>query len=160
MGIRQALKALVIIQESIAISENDRLDIPGLEIDEAKIQKAFRTVPSRDESGLPTTPCIINTWTVQNTLRSSGLLETIYDIHMQLFIDNADQDIAADIAGAFWDAINLSFDTVEGMTLNGTISHSNLTGGTPTLVGLPWGGKPYTGLDMHLQIFIKQVSNR
>lgn len=159
MGIKQALDALVIIEESIFIPEDVRLSIEGLTVEDAKIKKAYRTIPKESDS-INDPPAILNIWSASEVLRSSGLLETIYNINMQLFILDTGQDRAADIANAFWDAINAKFDTVVGMTLNGAISHSNLSGASPTLVGWNKFGGPFIGLNMYLEIFIKQVSNR
>jgi len=147
MGIAAALNALVEIQESISIV------LPSGEPE--RVKKAYKTVPAESDM-LPTTPCVINIWSADPLIESSGLVEIFYDVRMQLFIRNAKQDVGADIANLFWDAFVAKFVTLDGKTLMGNISHSTLSGGSPTLVGWERAGGPYVGLDMHLNLSTKQ----
>lgn len=147
MGIYEALNELVIIQKSIVTNKPDFQE-------QFQIKEAYPTVPPADNL-LPTTPCMINSWSVAPIIQQGGLVEQAFDIRMQLFIRNAKQDVGAMIANAFWDAFVAKFVTIEGKLLNGTIAQSTLSGGTPTLVGWERAGGPFVGLDMHLDITIK-----
>jgi len=145
VGIRDTLVYLQALQETIEITEPRAM----------RVIRAYHTIPA-EASELPDTPCFINTWTLLPLIRMPGLLETEYDIHMQLAILDADQSYAAEIAGAFMDAIIAKFNT--NLTLGGTISHHDLTGGSPTLVNITWG-KTFVGLDLHLHVYIKEPIN-
>lgn len=160
MSLLEAMRALQEIERSIFIPESVRETIEGLTVEGAQIQDAYLTVP--DESvGFPTVPCFQNIPTVSEIRRTSGLLETDYNVNIQLFIRDSQQARGSLIALAFWDAINIKFDVAETITLNGTVSNSQaLTGASPTLVGWQKSGGPFVGLNLNLQFTIKQVSER
>lgn len=160
MGLLQALQALRAIELAITIPEDVRLTIEGLSEDGAKIQEAYLTIP--DESiATPTVPCFLNIYTVLDTRRTSGLLETDYNVNIQLLVRDSQQGRGALIATAFWDAINAAFDTAAVITLNGTVSNSgSLVGANPTLVGWAKSGGPFVGLNLNLGFTIKLQSDR
>lgn len=160
MGLLQALQALAEIEESIFIPEDVRETIEGLTVEGAKIQKAYVIVPDENDS-MPTTPAFQNIYSVLDTRRTPGLLETDYNVNMQLYIRDAGQGRSSLIATAFWDAINAKFDTSAVITLNGTVSNSQaLVGANPTIVGWQKSGGPFVGLNLNLQFTIKLVSDR
>lgn len=143
MGIRAALTALVEYQEAISITSPANI----------RVKKAFNTIPNQN-SALPN-PCFMNSFTLIEEVRGGGLRELMYDIRMQFAYYDADQDKAADVVAAFMDAIVNKFDMV--IKFGGVIGNSDLSGGTPTLVSIPWNGIDYVGLDLHLAVNIKDA---
>lgn len=142
MGISAALDALNEIQAGLAITS------PIVE----SIKRVYKYMPNQSES-INDCPCFVNTWTLLPVLRMPSLRETEYDVRMWLVVKDMNQSRAADIATAFMDQILTVFDT--NLTLGGTVSHHDLMGGTPTLIGFDWAGGPYVGLDLHLHMYLK-----
>ena len=139
MNIRSAITRLRAIQVGLSITDPS----------EASVLRAYPYYPSRD-SALPDCPCWINTWTLTREDRAISLREQFYTIHMQLFVDDADLDVSADLASAFMAEIVDALDA--DVTLNETVTDSALRGGDPTLALFEWGALSYIGLDLFLDL--------
>ena len=90
MNIRAALDRLVAIQGGLSITDPTA----------TSISTAYKYVPRQDTT-LPGTPCWMNDWTLIREERHIDMRIQFYTVHMQLFVRDADQDQAADIASAF-----------------------------------------------------------
>lgn len=147
MGIRAAVRAVIEIERGISITEPRQLSI----------KQHYNYLPRQNEE-LNSCPCTLHNWTLVEIMKNpGGWYESVWDIRIQLAIDTNEQDLAADEATAFMDAFVIAFSNTANATLSSTVSNHTLTGASPTLVGLNWGGKPYVGLDLHLQVNIKEV---
>jgi hypothetical protein len=78
-----------------------------------------------------------------------------YTIRMQLVIDDADQDHAADIASSYMNALITAQNS--DVQLDGSCQQSILRGGDPTLAVLSWAGRDYIGLDLFLDVELKSA---
>lgn len=145
LSIRAAIQQLEKIQRTIEINDPVHMGIAAV----------YPYVPDQGQT-LDGTPAFINTWSLRPVIRMPSLRETQYDIRMQFAFYDPNQSFACDVATAFMDAILDTFD--HNTRLGGTISHHDLSGGTPTLVGFTWGDLYYVGLDLHLNIFLKDVA--
>ncbi len=139
MNIRSALDALIVIQASLTITDPASISV----------KRAYKLFPDRD-SALPDTPAWTNSWTLAREDRRIDLRETFWTVNMQLYVDDADLDVGADIASAFMEEI---MDALDGdVTLGGAVTDSALRGGDPTLGLLDWGGLGYAGLNLFLDL--------
>lgn len=139
MNIRSALDNLIVIQAALSITSPDSISI----------DRAYKFFPDRD-SALPDTPCFINSWSLTGEDRRVSLRDARFTVHMQLFIDDADLDVGADIASAFLEAIMDALDA--DVSLGGTVTNTDLRGGDPTLGLLDWAGQGYVGLNLFLDL--------
>lgn len=142
MNIRAALDRIVAIEAGLMIAE------PFL----ISVKRAFKYVPKASQS-VTEYPVFYNVWTFVGEKRASNLRTQLYTVNMQLLAApiEPDQDIAADIASAFHDALVNAFDG--DVTLNGTVTRQELRGGDPTLVRFQPGGSPsFMGLNLFLDI--------
>lgn len=143
MNIRDALVRVAAIQAGLSITD------PVTDPTPYEIKRAYTTFPDRD-SALPDCPCWINSWTLVREDRNPGMREAFYQIRMQLFIDDTDLDVGADIATAFMEKIMDALDA--DTSLGGTSTGTTLRGGDPTLGLLEWAGQGYPGLDLFLDL--------
>ena len=144
MDIRSALDQLIILQAALSITDPETVTI----------KKAWKYMAPQDAI-LPDAPCWMNEWRMVSEGRDSGLRRQDYTVHMQLFIDNADQERAADIASAFHVALVAALDLK--ITLSGTVVLHNLRGGDPTLAILERAGRSYVGLNLYLDLLMEDV---
>ena len=119
----------------------------------ASIKKAYKYVPAASVA-LPDTPCWTNEWTLTSVDRFVGLRIQNYTVHMQLFVQDADLDRAADIASSFHKEFVDDLDA--DISLNNTVTQQSLRGGSPTLAGLQRANLAYIGLDLFLDIEMKE----
>lgn len=138
MDIRSCLDRIIAIQRSLSITSPIA----------ATIKRAYKYFPPQ-EAPLET-PCFQNAWTLVSEERGGGVRRQRYTVRMQLLVDDADQERAADIATAFHVALVDAFDA--DVTLAQTCSHQSLRGGSPTLVVFERAGRFYVGLDLYLDI--------
>lgn len=140
------LAALSTVQKSLALSiaEGDPIDAP------TGTCTGWSLVMPEDVH--PECPAWMNTWEMIGETRQ-GFREHVYDVRMQLFIENADLEVAADIATAYWAKLMLALDG--GQSLGGTCNHTVLASGK--LAKNSWGGRPYPGLDCHLTVYCKDI---
>jgi hypothetical protein len=143
MDILAVLRALVDVQESLEITDPVR----------DRVRKAHKMVPPTGDP-LPDTPCFMNTWSLIEEARRSSLRHQHYQVNMQLAVENADRDVAAEIATAFHIALVEALD--QNTTLAQTVSSQKLRGQDPTLVAFNFGGIIYTGLDLVLDVFLDE----
>ena len=118
----------------------------------SSIKRAYKYMPPMSSS-LPDCPCWLNAWTLTRQELDIGLRVLFYSVRMQLVIDDADQDQAADIASSYMNAfINAHYQDVQ---FDGSCNVSYLRGGDPTLAVLNWAGRDYIGLDLFLDCELK-----
>ncbi len=146
MNIRAALDRLVVIQAGLSITDPT----------EVSIGTAYKYVPRQDTT-LPDTPSWMNDWTLIREERHIDMRIQFYTVHMQLFVRDADQDQAADIASAFMEKAVEALDA--DVTLAGAVTRQSLRGGEPTLVSLERAGLSYIGLDLFLDLEMKEAKS-
>jgi hypothetical protein len=120
----------------------------------ASVQKAWDYFPP-DAVGVPDDYTFMNSWSLTGTERSAGLFYEKYVVHMQLFIRNADRDVGIKIAAAFHAALLAAFGPHP--TLGGKVADQQIRGGTPTLANLSRAGVDYPGLDLFMDVTIKNA---
>lgn len=131
----------------------------GLEISDPtamEIKKVWAFRPPADKS-LADLPCWLNSWTFTGEERQFAheRLQR-YTVSMQLFVGSADveADIKADIASAFMAELVDALDA--SIALGGAVTYQNLRGGDPTLALLDWAGLGYVGLNLFLDLEMKE----
>jgi len=143
MDIRSALDRIIVIQDGLAITDPITADV----------KKAYKYVP-RANVILTDVPAFTNAWTLTSLERFIGYRIQNYTVHMQLFVEDANIDQAADIASSFHKELIDALDA--DIALNNTVTQHSLRGGNPTLVGLERAGKIYIGLDLFLDLEMKE----
>jgi hypothetical protein len=118
----------------------------------AAIGKAWDYFPP-DSVGLPDDYTFMSLWSMPSTERSAGLFYEKYVVHIQLFVKNADRDVGIKIAAAFHVALLAAF--APHPTLSGTVANQDIRGGEPTLANLERAGISYPGLDLFMDVTIK-----
>ena len=122
----------------------------------SSILRAYKYMPPM-ASALPDTPCFLNNWTLQNQELDVGLRILFYTVRMQLVVLDADQDQAADIASSYMNALITAQNA--DVQLGGSCNLTVLRGGNPTLAVLNWAGIDYVGLDLFLDVEIKDAAS-
>jgi hypothetical protein len=125
----------------------------------ATIKKVFKYVPALSKS-ITDYPCIFLTYELTQVWFRPSFLEQEYTVHIQLFAGRieTEQDVAADIASAFLDALVTKLSTSQ--RLGNTVSViRGLRGAAPdTLTGLQWAGVGFVGLDLFLDVTLKTTA--
>lgn len=115
------------------------------------IAKAYK-YPPPGKNALDT-PCFMNS--PELTQYDRGMLrQRIYQIRMQLFVKDADPDVAGDIAVAFGDKLSIALDNDLTLAIAGVPSCTlwrNLRGGVRLL---EWNQIPYIGLDLFMDVVL------
>jgi len=142
--IRTVMTEVVTLQESLSITAPIS----------SSILRAYKYMPPM-ASALPDTPCWMNSWTLQNQELDVSLRILFYTIRMQLAILDADQDQAADIASSYMTALITAQNA--DIQLSGACNITSLRGGDPTLAVLNWAGQDYIGLDLFMDVQIKDA---
>ena len=142
MDIRTVMAAVVTLQESLSITAPIS----------SSILRAYRFMPPMS-SALPDTPCFFNSWTLQNQQLNISLRILSYTVRMQLAVLDADQDVAADIASSYMNALITAHNA--DIQLSGSCTLTTLRGGDPTLAVLNWAGQDFIGLDLFLDVELK-----
>jgi hypothetical protein len=142
--IRTVMTNVVSLQESLSITAPVS----------SSIKRAYKYMPPA-ASALPDCPCWLNAWTLQSQELHVSLRVLFYTIRMQLVIDDADQDHAADIASSYMNALITAQNS--DVQLDGSCQQSILRGGDPTLAVLSWAGRDYIGLDLFLDVELKSA---
>lgn len=149
MGIRAALNAVSAIQESLVVPDGTFDWHTG----DTGINAVYKYgLP--DDSETPDAPCWFNSWTLTQTIRMPSLLETIYDIRMQLLVYDGDQNRAAEIAAAFLDKFLEALNA--DVTLGGAIAHHDIVGSSPTSIQAELD-KKYMGIDLVMTVYNKEI---
>ncbi len=78
-------------------------------------------------------------------------------MHLLVSKLSADDDVSFDIATAFMTSIVDDFDA--DVSLNGTVTEARLRGGPDTLAILDRGGDRFAGLDLFLDLEMKEGKN-
>ena len=151
MDIRSAMTELVKVEEGISITEPVT----------ARIAKAYKWFPPQGVSIAANLPAFTNDMTLTSQeIGTSGYQTLIYTVHAQLYVGEGDQDILADMAAsfltAFLTAMNLksSLNDEDGVS---TVTDHTIRGGNPTLVSLNRANRPYTGLDLFIDLRMHQA---
>ena len=122
----------------------------------SSIKRVYKYVPALSKA-ITDYPCIFLTYELTQVLFRPAFLEQEYTVHIQLFAGRAEagQDVSADIASAFLDALVQKLS--QSQRLGGTVSViRGLRGASPdTLAGLSWAGAGFVGLDLFLDITLK-----
>ena len=158
MKIENAMKAIVAVQESIAITSPRPM----------QVHKAWLSAPPQGQLLVASLPCWTNTWDFVGETRFGMLRQMSYLVSMRLHVAQAtdgDNSLSAELALAFLDPILTAFGQrnavtgLGGITMRGdvggtivpTVSHQNIRGGSPTLA--IFEGAPRTiGLDLVLEV--------
>lgn len=144
MDIRTALARLTTIQAGLAITSPVALSV----------KRAWTTTPPQT-AALADVPAWTNDVTLLNVERDSGLRIIQYEVHSQLYVYDASEDRAADIALAFLTAYIDALDA--DVSLANTVTQQNLRGNAPTLVTITWNDRRYIGLDLVLWLEMKEA---
>jgi hypothetical protein len=122
----------------------------------ASIKRVYKYVPKLSKA-ITDYPCIFLTYGLEQVLFMPSFTEQQYTIHIQMFIGKveAEQDISADVASAFLDALVTKLS--QSQRLGGTVSViRGLRGSSPdTLTGLEWADVDFVGLDLFLDVTLK-----
>lgn len=98
-------------------------------------------------------PCFMNSWEL--TQYDRGMLrQRIYQVRMQLFIKDAENDVAGDIATAFSEKLQIALDNDLTLSIAGVPTCSlwrDLRGGVRLL---EWSAVSYVGLDMFMDVVL------
>lgn len=140
-SIRTALDRIVTIQSGLTITS------PSI----ANVERVYRLPPNGKVLLEPI--CFMNS--PELTRYTVGMIrERLYTVRMQLFVRDADWDVAGDIALAFQDKLGAALDNDVTLAIAGVPSCSlwrNLTGGAQVL---SWNGIDYPGLDMRIEVVL------
>ena len=149
MNIRDAMDRIVAIQEAMTISDAP-IDV--------SVKTAWKYVPPQSTL-MPELPAWTNSWTLIREDRFISMRVQIYTVQMQLFVAklSAEDDVSFDIATAFMTSIVDDFDA--DVSLNGTVTEARLRGGPDTLAILDRGGDRFAGLDLFLDLEMKEGKN-
>lgn len=135
--------------------------LPGIAITEpeaASIVRAYSTVPDLRRA-LGDLPCaMLPTHELQGVRFQSAFIEKDYAVNVQLFVKSAEveQGLSAQMAAAFEDAIILACSGA--LRLGGTASViRGVRGERETVTRLDWAGQSYVGLDMWIDVTLKET---
>lgn len=138
--IRAALDSLVTLQESLAITDPIT----------TSVKQAHKTFPKQDNL-LPDTPCVIN---IPRLVRVTEIFQSRqqqWQVRMQLLVDDADRDRAADIVLALLQKLLDALS--DAITLNGLplmIEEST----SDDLGAFDYGGKSFTGIELTTSLIV------
>ncbi len=145
MDIRTALDAIVTREAAITIAAPVA----------ATIRKAHKYMAPQ-EATLPETPCFMNGWRLVSHKMGHGrgsVIET-YVVNAQLFIEDADIEVAADIATAFHVAFVTDIEDGD-ITLGGAAKKYQFRDGDgASLVALQRAGRNYIGVNYFLEVLL------
>ncbi len=146
MGIRAAMDALVLIQQELQITEPETMGIAH----------AYKFVPPEDVV-MPQEPTWMNAFTLTTYDRHSSMSVSLWSVHSQLFIGDAEHDKLADIAAAFLEAFIVDMDAnsqLNDAAGSPTVTNHFIRGGNPTLAILPRANRPYVGLNLFIDLHV------
>lgn len=146
MELLPALLKLQTLQASLALTTAS-----GDPVDET-IRETHLLLP--DEDYTPICPAWKNTWEMSGFTFVGSLREQIYDVRMQLMIEDGSLAQASEIATAFWAKLLKALHTGNNLWLDGTISHHEI--GSARLAMIQQG-RAYPGIDAHLAVYLKDT---
>ncbi len=114
----------------------------------------FLTPPESKQNLVADLPAIIHDWSLDPVQFNVSLQIQFYEIHTQLIVHDTDWNIAADIATRFMKPIVDAWRA--DVTLSGTVTRSELRGGSPTLGGLPWAKVSNPSLEFYLRVKMEE----
>lgn len=146
MNIKAAIAKLILTEATLAITSPVT----------SSIKKAWPYFPPQNVL-LPELPAFMNSWDLVREDRFIDLRVQIYTVNMQLYAAKAtiEQDRGADIASAFMEQLVDALDA--DITLAGSVTSHNLRGGSPTLAILERAGDSYIGLNLFLDLEMKEA---
>jgi hypothetical protein len=146
MNIADAITKLIVIQKALTISD------PSSQT----VKKAWNYFPP-SSAALPEIPAWTNSWDLLRVERHIGLRIQWYTVHMQFFAGpvEAEAEVFADIATSFMASLVTDLDA--DVTLGQSVTNHFLRGGSPTLAILERAGKGYIGLDLFLDLEMKDA---
>ncbi len=107
------------------------------------IKRAYKTVPKQDS--MPETPCFINIPRLIRVSHIAGARAQTWQVRMQLLVDDADQNQAADIVLAYTEKLIDALS--DAQTMNGLpVIITETTSGD--LTGLEYGGRRFPGIEV------------
>ncbi len=126
----------------------------------SSVKRVYKYVPALSKA-VTDYPCIFLTYELTKVRFLPAFLEQDYTIHIQFFAGKVvpEQDVAADIASAFLDALVLKLSNSQ--RLGGTVSViRELRGASPdTITRLDWAGVAFVGLDLFLDVTLKTAAS-
>ena len=124
----------------------------------AQVKRVYKYTPPMGRA-ITDYPCVILTYQLTGVKFLSAFLEQEYTIHVQLFAAKAapEQDVAADVASAFLDALVTKLSLSQ--RLGNTVSViRGLRGDPETMVRMEWAGVDFIGLDLFLDVTLKTTA--
>jgi len=123
--------------------------------------KRVWTFPPPRGSAMPDKPCWLLSWTLNGVgaeQEGASFDEFIdgaepsqsYTVRMQLFLDEEDLNVGAQIATAYLPKLIAAWQA--DVTLGHTCQYSRLRGSNPSLVLLEWAGLSSPGLDLFMDV--------
>ncbi len=119
------------------------------------IRRVWDPIPP-DSVGVPDAPCWMNELSFVGMERTASQLIERHVLRMQLFVKDADRDRGYNIARAFLVALLSSFGPHP--TLMGKVTDQQIRGGSPTVGNLVRAELSYPGLDLYMDIVIKNAA--
>ena len=135
------------------ILETVSFDHPEYDLIEIK-RTYFTTPPESEQLHTGDMPLAISDFTLVRVDTYSQYQVQVYDIHTQVLVHDAEWDVATDIATRLLKPIIDAL--MADITLNNTVTRSEIRGGTPTLVAVDWAKRKVPGLDLFLQVFMNE----
>ena len=148
MNIRDAMGRITVIQERMAVT------VPVA----ISVKKAWKYVPPQNVL-MPELPAWTNSWDMIREERGIGMRVQFYVVHMQLFVARmtVEDERSWDIATAFMEQVITDFDA--DISLAGNVTEARVRGGSPTRAKLDRGNEQYVGLDLFLDLEMKEAKN-
>lgn len=147
-SIANVMAAITAIEAALTIASPIAPPTPG-----ATILKAWPTMPPKSVAA-PDVPCFMNGYSLTSYRRANSLLKRSWEIHVQFFGGNSDDDVASAIAAAFHEALTLALDSKITLALSGTATcttHS-IRGAQPTIAILSRAGRDYVGFELFIDV--------
>lgn len=119
---------------------------------QATVARVWDPVPD-DSVANPDTPCWMVSLSLVDTERNASQYIEHHVLHLQLFVHDADRSRGLLIARAFGVALHATFGPHP--TLTGKVTNQIIRGGTPSEAVLERAGLKYSGLDLYMDITIK-----
>lgn len=148
-SIATVMTALATIEAALTISSP--IAPPALG---ASVLKAWPTMPPKSVQA-PDVPCFMNGYSLTSYRRANSLLKRTWEIHVQFFGYETDDDRAALMAANFHEALTLALDGK--ITLSGSCTTHSVRGASPTIAILSRAGRDYVGFELFLDVVMDEA---